>query len=240
MVVSGTQTAVRQPGTLPFSALPAGTQNDEMPFDHLVVVMMENHSFDNLLGALAQTRPDVCGLTFENGKATNSNPGGPGTPPTVTAYALPDTSQGSDVSQTWKDSHDQINGGAMDGFVRSRNSVQPLGYYTAELLPFAYSLASTFTIANRWFCSLPGPTYPNRRFLLAGTAYGCTVTNRDALFDPEPPHGTIFDLLSNHHISWANYFCDLPMTMVIARNALRSCLNTSEGRALALPVELSG
>jgi phospholipase C len=192
-----------------------------MPFDHLVVVMMENHSFDNLLGALSLTRADVDGLTFDNGRATNSNPGGSQTPGTVGAFPLPNTAQGSDVSQTWKDSHDQINGGAMDGFVRSRGSAQPMGYYTPEVLPFAYSLASTFTLANRWFCSLPGPTYPNRRFMLAGTAYGSTVTNRDTLFDPEPPSGTVFDLLSDHHISWANYFSDLPMTMVIARNIVK-------------------
>ena len=53
-----------------------------------------------------------------------------------------------------------------------------MGYYTPAVLPFAYSLASQFTIGDRWFCSMPGPTYPNRRFLLAGTAYGATVTAR--------------------------------------------------------------
>jgi phospholipase C len=220
MVVS-TPPPLRQPGSLPFPDRPPGTPADELPFDHLVVVMMENHSFDNLLGALSLAKPDVCGLTFEDGRATNSNPGGPGMPSTVEAFPLPDTAQGAEVSQTWQDSHEQINGGAMDGFVRSTNSTQPMGYCTPEVLPFAYSLASTFTLANKWFSSLPGPTYPNRRFLLAGTAYGCTITNSDTLFDPEPPNGTVFDLLSGHGISWANYFSDLPMTMVFARSVLR-------------------
>ena len=59
------------------------------------------------------------------------------------------------------------------------------------MLPFAYSLAENFTLANRWFCSVPGPTYPNRRFLLAGTAYGGTVTGPETLLDAPPPHGTI-------------------------------------------------
>jgi phospholipase C len=68
-------TSVRGARSLPFPDRPAGTPDPEMPFDHLVVVMMENHSFDNLLGALSLTRPDVCGLTFENGMATNANPG---------------------------------------------------------------------------------------------------------------------------------------------------------------------
>jgi phospholipase C len=211
----------RQAGSRPFPNSPVLTVNTEMPFEHLVVVMMENHSFDNLLGALSETRADVDGLTFNNGKATNSNPGGPKTPATVTAFGLPNTEQGSEVNQTWKESHAQIAGGAMDGFVKSTDSEQPMGYYTPELLPFAYSLASTFTVGDRWFCSLPGPTYPNRRFLLAATAYGCTITDGDSLLDPEPPQGTVFDLLSDHDIDWSNYFSDLPMSMVIARNAIK-------------------
>ena len=39
-----------------------------------------------------------------------------------------------------------------------------MGYYTEDDLPFYYSLAKTFTLANRWFCSAPCQTYPNRRF----------------------------------------------------------------------------
>jgi phospholipase C len=109
----------------------------------------------------------------------------------------------------------------MDGFVASMNSVQPMGYYTPEVLPFAYSLASTFTLANRWFSSLPGPTYPNRRFLLAGTAYGTTETRGDPLVAESPPSGTVFDLLSGHDISWADYFSDIPMSVVIGRDILR-------------------
>ena len=70
-----------------------------------------------------------------------------------------------------------------------------MGYWTAEVLPFAYSLARTFTVANRWFCSAPCQTYPNRRFLMAGTAYGNIATDNESLEDPPPPNGTIFDRL---------------------------------------------
>jgi phospholipase C len=206
----------REAGSLPFPDKPIGTVNDDMPFDHVVVVMMENHSFDNLLGDLGRTNPAVDGLTFDSaGKATNSNPGGVRTPSEVTAYPLSNTAQAKHVSQGWKATHEQINGGAMDGFVRSADSTQPMGYYTPEVLPFAHSLANTFTVANRWFSSVPAPTYPNRRFLMAGTAFGGTVTDPRAILDPPPPHGTIFDHLSDRHISWANYFTDIPMTAVI-------------------------
>ena len=52
-----------------------------------------------------------------------------------------------------------------------------MGYYTDDDLPFYYSLANTFTLANRWFCSAPAQTYPNRRFLMAGTASGIVSTD---------------------------------------------------------------
>jgi phospholipase C len=204
--------AGRTASTLPFPGKAPGTVNTDMPFDHVVVVMMENHSFDNLLGAL----PGVDGLTFDaGGKATNTNPGAPHTPADVTAFALSDTAQAKNVTQGWKSTHVQVNGGLMNGFVQSSGAVQPMGYYTKEVLPFAYSLAAAFTVGDRWFCSMPGPTYPNRRFLLAGTAWGATVTAPSTLLDPPPPHGTIFDSLSSHNINWCNYFSDLPMTSVI-------------------------
>jgi phospholipase C len=207
----------REAGSLPFPGKPAGTPNEDMPFDHVVVVMMENHSFDNLLGDLSRTRTDVDGLSFDSaGAATNSNPGGENTPSKVTAFPLKDTAQKKKVSQSWKAAHEQIDGGAMDGFVKSVDAPEPMGYYTSEVLPFAYSLAETFTVGDRWFSSVPGPTYPNRRFLLAGTAYGGTVTDPlKALLDPPPPHGTIFDRMSESGIGWANYFTDMPMTAVI-------------------------
>ncbi len=206
----------REAGSLPFPEKRVGAVNEQMPFDHIVVVMMENHSFDNLLGSLGRTHAGVDGLSFDSaGNATNSNPGGGSTASQVTAFPLPNTAQAKNVSQSWRATHEQIDGGAMDGFVRSVDAQEPMGYYTPEVLPFAYSLAGTFTLANRWFCSVPGPTYPNRRFLLAGTAYGGTVTGLGTLLDPPPPHGTIFDHLSSQNISWANYFTDVPMTTVI-------------------------
>ncbi len=205
----------RQAASLPFPDRQPGTEDDTMPFKHLVVVMMENHSFDNLLGALRLTNPAVDGLRFEGGQALDSNPGTSHTPAEVRSFPCPNTVQAKHVSQSWKATHEQIAGGTMQGFVKSSGTVEPMGYYTRAVLPFAYSLASTFTVANRWFCSVPGPTYPNRRFLLAGTAFGGTVTSPETLLDRPPRHGTIFDRLSDHNVSWCDYFTDVPMTAVI-------------------------
>jgi phospholipase C len=189
-----------------------------MPFDNIVVVMMENHSFDNLLGALSLSgQPAAEGLAFDSsGQATNTNPGVSATSPEVRAFAFSSTAQAKAVTQNWNATHAQINGGKMDGFIKSANGAsEPMGYYPREVLPFAYSLARTFALANRWFSSVPGPTYPNRRFLLAGSAYGGTTTGASTLLDPPPPNGTIFDRLSDHDISWCDYFADVPMSAVI-------------------------
>ncbi len=79
-----------------------------------------------------------------------------------------------------------------------------MGYWTEDDLPFYYGLARTFPLADRWFSSCLGPTFPNRRFLIAGTAHGLIDDAPSDLLD-SPPAGTIFDLLSRHGISWANY-----------------------------------
>ncbi len=211
---------LREPGSLWFPDRPAGSAVDDMPFDHLVVVMMENHSFDNLLGDLGRRRRDVDALSFAGGQPTNFNPGWNEREPNVFSFPLRTTAQSRDVLQSWRATREQVNGGAMDGFVKSVSASAPMGYYTAEALPFAYTLASTFTLANRWFCSVPGPTYPNRRFLLAGTAFGGTTSNPVTLLDDPPPGGTILDRLSDHDVSWSNYFTDIPMSAVIPATVL--------------------
>jgi phospholipase C len=189
-----------------------------MPFDHIVVVMMENHSFDNLLGEFPLLgRSDVDGFGFDaSGQPTNKNPDLQGNQ--IRAFPFPSTAQGRNVTQNWNATHRQINGGRMDGFVMTAGGAkQPMGYYPRTVLPFAYSLAGEFTVANRWFASAPCPTYPTRRFLLAGTAFGGITTAPGTLLDPPPPNGTIFDRLNDHNVSWHNYFSDIPMTAVIPK-----------------------
>jgi phospholipase C len=133
----------------------------------------------------------------------------------VRSFPFATTAQGPNVSQSWNATHQQIDGGRMDGFVRSVNDVQPMGYWTEQLLPFPYSLARAFCVANHWFSSAPCQTYPNRRFLMAGSAYGNIATTTESLFDPPPPNGTIWDRLAHYEISWRNYYTDLPSVGVI-------------------------
>jgi len=114
--------------------------------------------------------------------------------------AQPRGGQAKHWTQSGVATHDQIDGGGMDGFVRSGSGAhEPMGYYTPEVPPFAYSLAGTFTVANRRFCSVPGPTYPNRRFLLAGTAWGLTgPTLEHSVIYSYSPNCTTFALVAHY------------------------------------------
>jgi phospholipase C len=208
----------RPAGLPPSPSKPAGT--DLIPqIKHIVVLMMENHSYDNYLGMLSG-RGEGFPLGAD-GKPELFNPDTAGEP--IRAHHLTSTAQRPDVpSQSWHATHHQWDEGKCDGFVTSTQVVVPaagdvdaaacegagaavgMGYWTEDDLPFYYGLARTFPLADRWFSSCLGPTFPNRRFLIAGTAHGLIDDASYDLLD-QPPGGTIFDLLSRHGISWANY-----------------------------------
>ncbi|HEY1827688.1 MAG TPA: alkaline phosphatase family protein, partial [Acidimicrobiales bacterium] len=209
---------LRWPDALPYPTLPVGQYTGAMPFDHIVLVMQENHSFDNYLGMLPVSgQPKADGFTF-NAKEEPVN-WNPLDGERMYVYHQSGAIGASDSgSQSWDDSHLQINGGAMDGFART--GAGSMGYYTEDDLPFYYSLAKTFTLANRWFCSVPAQTYPNRRFYMAGTASGIISTDTDNV-TVKPPNGTIWDRLSAFHIPWTNYFSDAPTTAVILETVLK-------------------
>ncbi len=114
-------------------------------------------------------------------------------------------------TQSWAASHLQFSDGACDGFVPAPSRPCPgptlrpgMGYWDERDLPFYHGLARTFPLATRWFCSCLGPTFPNRRFLIAGTANGLIDDLPFGMID-YPAKGTIFDLLTAHGISWVNY-----------------------------------
>jgi len=214
---------LRRPDSVPDPSRPIGTPDESMPFDYVICWMMENHSFDNYFGMLSKRgQPAADGFTFGAGKPTNFNLDSNGDK--VTAFKLTGGCAGNGVSQSWDVTHESIYGSPgkanMRGFVTAIDDDQPMAYWEQDTLPFYYSLANTFTLANRWFCSAPCQTYPNRRFLMAGTAYGDISTDTSTIISSSgiaapPPNGTIFDRLTSAGISWRNYFTDLPQTGII-------------------------
>jgi phospholipase C len=193
--------------TRPRPDLPLGT--DLIPqIKHIVVLMMENHSYDNYLGTLTGRGEGLPLAPDGSPQAASTLPNGQ----VVPAHHFSLTVQAKEnPSQSWRASHIQYGNGANDGFARSTaeclpgaDPSVPMGYWTEADLPFYYGLARTFPLCDRWFCSCLGPTFPNRRFLIAGTAHGLIDDLPWNLVD-YPAAGTIFDALSGNDISWTNY-----------------------------------
>jgi phospholipase C len=207
-------------GALPDPARPPGTHRISQ-IEHVVVVMMENHSYDNYLGALRE-HGDGLPTSVSNEACDGRR---------VRAHRLASTTQAPEIAcQSWAATHDQWAGGTNSGFVRSAQQVargmddeeaaaridDVMGYWDETQLPFYASLARTFALADRWFAPCLGPTFPNRRFLVAATAHGLTTDEPARCFD-RPTNGTIFDVLSRHGISWANYHSSSPLHLVASR-----------------------
>src|SRR5580700_688061 len=205
-------------GPRPQPDRPAGT--DLLPqIRHIVVLMMENHSYDNYLGTLGRGDGFTLG---PDGRPDAANRRANGTE--VPAHRAAGPGQGrQSPTQSWHASHLQWDDGRCDGFVRSVEITEPkadadapMAYWTGADLPFYHGLAQTFPVADRWFCSCLGPTFPNRRFLIAGTAHGLIDDLPFCMVD-YPPAGTIFDRLDQHGISWVNYHNVSPVKVLLKR-----------------------
>ena len=192
--------AIRQPGSLPYPKLAAGT--DTLPeIEHFVVVMMENHSFDNILGLIGRGDGFTLGA---NGRPTAKSPDGHGNE--VHAFHMPTECQTNGVGNDWRVAHEAYDGGTNEGFVTS-TTAEAMGYFTKEDLPFSCGMASVFPIADRYFCSAMVQSNANRRYLFAGTSLGLI----DDSFPLElPPNGVIFDQFDAHDISWKEYYSNVP------------------------------
>ena len=203
---------IEEPGSLPNPAAPIGT--DQVPqIEYFTVVMMENHSFDNILGMLG--RGD-CFPRGANGQPTISLPDGHGN--LVHAFHMPSECQTNGVGQNWNLAHHSLVHGNR-GFVEGSTG-EAVGYFLGEDLPFTWDMARTFPIADRWFSSLLGQTDPNRRYLMAGTSLGQVADglNKRA---PTKRHDLRHPQSSRHHVE--GLLLERVFNRRLAASALRAC-----------------
>ena len=176
----------------------------EIPVDHIVVLMQENRSFDHYFGQLHDS--GQWQAEAEPGTAVNPDPTGG---PPIKAFHQSRYCELADLDHSWTGTHQSWDGGKMDGFTGV--NVDPLdptgsrtmGYYTAQDLSFYYSLYNTFAIADRYFCSVMGPTYPNRFYLIAGTSFGHITNDFPGMGLFKQP--TIYSSLDTAGVTWRVY-----------------------------------
>jgi phospholipase C len=162
---------------------------------HIVVLMMENRSFDHMLGALKTKNPKIEGLTFNE-----SNPDSNGAPVKVQPKAQFQGQLKYDPDHHFPGVDLQIFGGAqgldripnMQGFVKSYftqtndvgSSHDIMNYFSPDQVPVLTELATEYAVFNGWFSSIPGPTTCNRAFAHYGTSFGQVGMDIFYLLDP--------------------------------------------------------
>jgi phospholipase C len=182
------------------SAASAPRTSAETPLRHIVISCQENRSFDHYFGYAPQVQAKGYG------------------PPA--GYFQPDALSGkhfpfeftdlttADAAHSWDAVHFQYDAGAMDGFWQNSQDAlgdgdAGIGYYTAAELPFYYSLLDDSALCANYFCSLLGPTWPNRFYMAAATSGGITTNGvwGYGVFD----YPMILDLLEEAGLSWGVY-----------------------------------
>ena len=183
---------------------------------HVVVLMQENRSFDHYFGTMPGVRgfadpavpkslfyqpdpdnPDTYLLPFHTDTTSTS------------AQALPSN------SHSWGPQHQSWNNGAMDGFVTAHLAADgvagqyTMAYFQRNDIPFHWALADAFTICDGYHCSMLGPTWPNRLFLMTGEVDPEGRNGGPVYGNYVPPGGyswaTYPELLTAAGVSWKVY-----------------------------------
>jgi len=179
--------------------------------DHIVVLMMENRSFDHMVGylKLEEGRTDIDGLS---GNEFNLDPNGK----KISINHLTNTQIDESPCHDTMCVTEQLGGRTMNGFVtnfarryadRQNKWNEVMGYYNKHEVPTFDYLSKEFTILDKWFCSHPGPTLPNR--IVAYTGKLDTDNIGNVIYDNydfskfttiETP--TIFEYLTRYGVTW--------------------------------------
>lgn len=171
--------------------------------DHIVVVVMENRSFDHVFGGLAFD-PQFSAASFVNGlKGHEANPDTAGK---MIASYLAKAEGTMNPKHSWDASRVAFNKGLNDGFILANAehgvSDEVMSYLNRSHLPFLYELASQSAVCDHWYSSVMGPTWPNRYYVHAATAHG-QISNKPMGLGAAD---TIWDRLAERCYTGKNYY----------------------------------
>jgi phospholipase C len=190
-------------------AVPASSRTGTLQdVEHIVVFMQENRSFDHYFGHLRGVRgyndrfpiplPSNKPVWFQPSKADATQPTLPFHLNTLTTSAQ----CVGDLDHSWYATHSAYDAGRYDQWPAYKTDMT-MGYHLRSDLPFHYALADAFTVCDAYHCSMPGPTHPNRAYLMTGTVDptgtlgGPLLDNNDYVDGDGPP--------SYQLLSWTTY-----------------------------------
>ncbi|MFI5015968.1 MAG: alkaline phosphatase family protein [Hyphomicrobiales bacterium] len=201
--------------------------------EHVIVLMLENRSFDCMLGKLRPAGPGFAGLTGNETNPYQRSDGVVALPVQASSAIDPITATipDPDPGEKFVDMNEQLFGAGlaraatpppMTGFV-ANYMAQPAGdqphdptavmhYFKPDQVPVLTALANAFGVCDQWHASAPCQTWPNRFFAHTGTSLG-HVNNGDFHIPFSAP--SIFGRLSDRNRSWRVYFHDLPQSIML-------------------------
>jgi phospholipase C len=128
--------------------------------EHVIVVTMENRSFDHLLGWVPGVNGRPAGLSYKDRNGVSHSPHH------LTRF---DSCGLADPIHSFEGGRQEYNNGALDGWLTAgSNDLYAIGYYEGADLPFLGKAAPEWLVLDRYFCPILGPTYPNRIISVAG------------------------------------------------------------------------
>ncbi|KAJ7250916.1 hypothetical protein O6H91_02G084500 [Diphasiastrum complanatum] len=193
------------------------------PIKTVVVLVMENRSFDHMLGWLKRINPEVDGLTgTESNPLSTTNPNSPQILVSDSATYVDPFDPGHSFQAIRKQIFGSDNTSAdpppMNGFAQEAEeeskglSTAVMRAFKPELLPVYTTLAMEFAVFDRWFASIPTSTQPNRSYVHSATSHGLMSNVLSDLFKGFPQK-TIFDSLDDSQLSFGIYYQILPSTL---------------------------
>jgi phospholipase C len=195
--------------TAPASQLRALPDPGDSGIDHIVVVMMENRSFDHMLGWVPGADGRQAGLRYRDKAGVMQDTHR--LSPDFQGCGLEDPPHGYDAGRV------HLNDGRMDGFLQNAEpgDVFPIGYYTAEDLPFFAGCAEHWTICDRYHSGMLASTQSNRMYMHCGQSD--RSNNSGGLFGVVPMLSslpTIWDAAREAGVRTGYYFNNLPYTAI--------------------------
>eukprot|EP01084_Bolivina_argentea_P318591 552530_1 len=188
----------------------------ENPIKHLLILMMENRSFDHYLGWLKERNSAINGLTGNEYQCTT-----PGNKSSTCVYVSkdgydegpddPDHSFGGTAQEIYgyskpveKPATPYMNGFVWNAHMHKHNLSNPMAMFTIDnsSAPVLNTLALEYGVFDNWYCSVPSSTDPNRGFAMSGTSNGM-VTNYNGTKWSQKSY---FQFLREHNVSWATYY----------------------------------
>jgi phospholipase C len=170
-----------------------------MPLDTVVVLMMENRSFDHYFGSFPGADGRNRGLSYPDANGGSHE-----------THYLPPDFQGcgfEDPDHSWDGGRLQYRGGRLDGFYEASDSFA-LGYYRERDVGFLGPAARKYMTFDRYFSSILASTYPNRHYMISAQSGG---QKKNTLVAGGNQWETIFDRAAARGVSAAYYVVDLPV-----------------------------